>query len=519
MMSNNWRKFWTIVLGVVFVLAFAVFVLGLVIRRDLLAPELYTTALSENDVYDRVYTELLADPAVQEQFKEMTGIDMTLINEPDKMESAAGQFFSRLTAYIAGETPELPENLELGSALTPEVLADRIVRAATAVTVEAVDKTTPIVEAGTEALAEAELLAYLDEVSQGRLGPIPRRLIRASTKGLAQLDGERIVNLMLGPAADTAGEETLLQMEAALVADDMPGAIALAVTERLKLLVTNRLAAAEPRLAETQALVGLSGAAAQLGQTRDQVVGTLNTVRGYAELLQRLMLPLVLLMLLCIVLIVWLNAHDLRSTLSATGWTLVAASGVVMGLWLIGGLILRSVLRAKLAAAVIGPAGLDSIIDDVVGSLGRRPGQHHRRRRRLARPRHLGFGVVDRPAVAGHWPAAAGLRLQQATAGLAAARPGAGVGIQVGRPGRRAGPFGPVAPALAAGIGQRATGQSALQRPRRAMRPAAERSGLRRQPQPAAERSGLRRQPQLDVGCQVRLDMAHARRHDHRPAQ
>lgn len=385
-MNEKWRKFWTIVLGVVFVLAFAAFVLGLVIRRDLLSPELYTTTLAENDVYDRVYTELLADPAVQEQFKEMTGIELDLLTEegyaqivsalyvilpPDEMASASGKFFDRLTAYIAGESPELPENLELGSALTPEVLADRIVRAATAVTVEAVNKATPIVEAGTDQLAEADLLGYLDQVSEGRLGPIPQRLIRASTKSLSQLEGERMVNAMLGPAAGTATEETRLQMEAALAADDMPGAIALAVTGRLQIRVTNALVAAEPRLAESEALVGLSGAAAQLGQTRDQVVGTLNTVRNYAELLQNLMIPLVILMLTCIVLIIWLNADDLRSALSAAGWTLTAASGVVMALWLIGGLVLRSVIRTKLTAAVIGPASLDGIIDDIVRTFGR----------------------------------------------------------------------------------------------------------------------------------------------------
>jgi len=385
-MSDGWRKFWTIILGVVFVLAFVAFIFGVVIRRDLLAPDLYTQALSENAVYDRVYTELLADPAVQEQFKELTGIEFNLLTEeayaqivgalyvilpPAQMESATNQFFTRLTNYLAGNTPELPENLELGQALTPEVLAGRVVRAATAVTIEAVDKTTPIVERGTEVLSEALLTSYLDEISNGRIGPIPRQLIRATTRGLSGVDSERLVTLMLGPAAASAGDDTRLQMEAALAADDMPGAIALAVTERLKLRVTERLAAAEPQLAETQALIGISGAAAQLGRTRDQVVGGLNTVRGYAELLQRLLIPLVLVMLAAMILIIWLNADDLRSALRAAGWTLVAASGLVMGLWLIGGLIIRSILRTNLAAAQIGTAALDGIIDDVVGSLSR----------------------------------------------------------------------------------------------------------------------------------------------------
>ena len=76
-------------------------------------------------------------------------------------------------------------------------------------------------------------------------------------------------------------------------------------------------------------------------------------------------------MLIAILLIIWLNSDDLRSALRAAGWTLVAASGLVLLLWLIGGFFLRSTLQAQLAATAVGPASLDAIIDDVVGSLVR----------------------------------------------------------------------------------------------------------------------------------------------------
>ncbi|MFN2137524.1 MAG: hypothetical protein ACK2UK_16300, partial [Candidatus Promineifilaceae bacterium] len=56
-----WKKIATILLGALFVLLFVVFVLGVVVDRDLLSPQLYTQALSENQVYERLYTEVLAD--------------------------------------------------------------------------------------------------------------------------------------------------------------------------------------------------------------------------------------------------------------------------------------------------------------------------------------------------------------------------------------------------------------------------------------------------------------------------
>lgn len=383
-MSDGWRKFFTVVLGIVFVLAFVGFVLGIVVRRDLLSPDLYLDAVAEVDAYERVYTDVFADPLVQEQFKEATGVQFDLLTEelyaqivgilyiilpPDQLRSGAEQFLVSLTGYLKGDIPELQEDLNLGAALTPEVLADRVVKAATAVASGAVDRATPIVESKSEALIEEQLVAYLDEFNQGRLIPIPPGLLRATVSGITSAGSEQLTTLMLGPAAATASPETRLQMEAALAADDLPTAISLAVNERLTLLVTTRIAAAEPQLAQTQALIGISGAAQAVGQTRDEAVAGLNTARDYVAMLQTILIVLAVTMLVAILLIIWLNSDDLRSALRAAGWTLVTASGLTLLLWLIGGFILRNLLQTQLGATAVGPASLDALIDDVVGSL------------------------------------------------------------------------------------------------------------------------------------------------------
>ncbi len=379
-----WKKILTVILGAAFVLLFIIFVLGLVVTRDLLSPELYTQALAENEIYERVYTDLLADPLVQEQFKELTGIQIDLLTEeayaqivgalylilpPGRMEAGTDKFFGGLTAYLSGDVPELEEELELGAALTPEVLADRVARASTAAVVGLVDKSEPIVEKKTEQLVQEELVTYLDNFSEGRLIPLPTRLIRASVSSFTTAMNEELTTVMLGPANATAAPETRLQMEAALAEDDLTSAVAIAITERLKIVAAAQIAAREDLLAQSSALAGISGAALALGQTRDSVVGGLNTVRDYAGMLQSALIPIAILLLILLLVIVWLNSDDLGSALRAASWTLIIASGLVLLLWLLGGLVLRSQLQASMAAAAIGPASLDAMVNDIVGSL------------------------------------------------------------------------------------------------------------------------------------------------------
>jgi hypothetical protein len=379
-----WKKILTFILGALFVLLFIVFVLGLVVNRDLLSPDLYTQALEENNAYERVYTEFLADPLVQQAFKGATGIQIDLLSEeiyaqivsalylivpPQQMEAGMDAFFTNLTGYLKGDLPELQEDVNFGSAVTPEVLADHVVKAATAIAIELVDKSEPIVEKKTEQLIEEDLVAYLDNFNEGRLVPIPRRLLRASVSSFTTAANEQLVTVMLGPANETASPETRLQMEAALAEDDLPSAIALAITERLKLVVEAKIAFSEESLAESQALIGISGLAMALGETRDSVVGGLNTARGYIDILQMALLPLAIILVILLFIIVWLNSDDFGSALRAAGWTLTIASGLVLLLWLVAGFVLRAQVSSGLAAAALGPVSLDAIVDDVIGSL------------------------------------------------------------------------------------------------------------------------------------------------------
>jgi hypothetical protein len=383
-MSDGWRKFWTILLGIVFVLSFVVFVFGLSARRDLLQADFYSQVLSENNVYERIYTDVLADPAVQEQFKAATGIEINLLTEelyaqivgvlflimpPGEMQTNVDQFFVRLTAYLRGETEVLPEDVQWGASATPEVLAARVSRAATAVISAGIDRTVPLVVEKVVPFSDAEVLGFMDQAASGRLGPFPERLLRMTVRGLGPAAVEGLTNTLLGPAADTASPETRTQIQAAILADDLTGAMSIALTARLTLRVTDRLTAAEPQLAQTQALIGISGAAAAIGQTRDQVVAGLNTARDLIALVRTIMIIAAIIMVLSIILIVWLHNDSLSDMLRAAGWTLVIAGGLVMLLWWIVGLLLQSRIATAMGSATVGLASLDAVIGDVIRSL------------------------------------------------------------------------------------------------------------------------------------------------------
>lgn len=190
---------------------------------------------------------------MQDQIAEITGIKLDLVVgelyaqvvsalylvlPPAEMQAGTESFFENLTGYVSGELPILEPRLGFAKTLTPEVLSERIVTALQVGASEAIDKTIPILERKTGEFVEEDVTQYLDQINQGRLGPLPTRLLTASVRGLAENRREQLVDALLGPAAATTDEATRLQIEAALAAVDLPSAISLATAERLRGRVT-----------------------------------------------------------------------------------------------------------------------------------------------------------------------------------------------------------------------------------------------------------------------------------------
>ena len=381
-LSPGWRRFWTILLSVLFVVTFIAFVAGITVRRDLLDPTLYTSALAENNVYDRIYVDVFGDPAMQQKLADTLGIESDLISgemyaelitvfnlvlPPPRMQNATEATFGKLTAYLSGDTPQFDASLNFGEALAADVLAERITAAIMAAAVQAGSKTASMV-GDKIPLDQNAVTAYLDKVSQGKVEPLPAEAINASAADLTVEEQDSLVDALLGPVTD-ASNRVRLQMRAALAENDITSAVTLALRQRVGARIDAASTALETRIAETDALNAVEQAAQALDMKAETVIGGLNTVRGYATLVKNLLLPLAILLAILLGLIVWLNRKDLASILRAAGWTFTAAGGLVLLVWFIAGWWLRSTINSKLVSNPGLPAGLDSIVNDVVGTL------------------------------------------------------------------------------------------------------------------------------------------------------
>ena len=358
----------------------------LVVRRDLLDPTLYTSALSQNDVYERIYVDVFGDPACKIRLAETLGIESNLIAgetyaelvstfnmilPPPRMQNAVERFFLGVTDYLAGRTPQLAPDLPLDELSDVDVMAERITDALVAAAVQTGTRALPVLAPAAKSLAEDQLIAYLDQVSSGRIDAIPTDLIETSVDDLTQQEQDRLINNMLGTAAEQTSQVIKRQMRAALVENDLTSAVVIAVRERLRDRVEAGVVRLETRIAESGALNAVEQTANTLDTTGETLITGLNTVRSYASTIQNLLLPLAILLAVLLGLIVWLNSNDLRSMLRSSGWTLTIAGGIVLLIWLIAGFWLRGTVQGALAANTGMPAGLEAIVDDVIGSLTR----------------------------------------------------------------------------------------------------------------------------------------------------
>jgi hypothetical protein len=382
-LSPIWRRVLTVILSGLFVLSFLLFTLGVVVKKDLLDPELYVQVLAENDVYDRLYTEVLADPEMQDRFREKVSIDLDLVVEelysqvvaagalvvpPVKLQAASEKVIRDTVGYVRGDVPELDARVRDPVSLDPEVMTRRIVAALTVAISENLASRT-VQEKDPAALDVGEIQAYVAELASGNIKAMPQSVLAASVAQLSDDELTALVDVLLGPAAATADTATKLQIKAALASDDLAGAVATASMHVLAPRVEEAARGFVDRVAGSGTIDGLGAVALALDESKASLVQGLNDARGYAAAVQKALLPLATLMLLLMLAIVWINGRDLRSMLASSGWVLVVSGLVSLALWILGRWWLSAELASRLEVATGLPPGLRNVLEDVVGSL------------------------------------------------------------------------------------------------------------------------------------------------------
>jgi hypothetical protein len=373
-------------LGIVFVLALVVALAADLVSRDLLDPVLYTNALEEEDIYNRIYTELLADPAMVEASALMlgnVGLDpslatsllsfttstLYLVVPPETIQSGVEGAIIAITAYLSGETDELQSDIVL-IGLDPDVVAARITDGILAFTAELIAEAIPNMQGDIVDVDQEELSQYMAQISAGNIGPIPDSLAGATLEDLTPEQRDEVAEVLLGPAADAASPETLMQVDAALRADDLPSAMALAIGPLLRFRVEEAATEFVDLVQDSEAMNSVTSAAGVLGQSTAELIDSINRIRSVMIFLDGVAIPLMfVVMALSLGAIVWIHADSLTEMLRAAGVTLIIPGLLVALLWRLFGGLLSDTLAERFAASSELPASLENMIVDVVTNL------------------------------------------------------------------------------------------------------------------------------------------------------
>src|SRR6476646_3297373 len=122
MSARKWAA--TFGLGAIFVVGWLALSTAIIVRGKVLDEDTYTSALVSTDAYERVYTEVLADPemaAIKEQLLGRIGLGPSTPTQfralatnalrwavpPSSLQPATEQLISDVLTYVRGDTDRL----------------------------------------------------------------------------------------------------------------------------------------------------------------------------------------------------------------------------------------------------------------------------------------------------------------------------------------------------------------------------------------------------------------------------
>ena len=397
------RSLISVLLGIVFVVSYAAYVVEQVVVDDLLDPDYYSGALEENRIYDRVYSELLADRAFQDITGQLLGdmrIDVAwspdvygyivsalrLILPPEVLRDAVERMLLELTAYLAGNRTRLHANLDFSEMLNDPNLEQKIVTGIQSIVVGLV----------THARARGTFLpvspptmpfvlddfytrtqAYMQALASGRVEVLPPEVVAFPIDQLTVSQKKQLAAILLAPAADRATETTYSQVEAALLDNDLEGAIVIASGVLAETHVREAVANLKQQL-NNSSFSGVQSFAELTEQTTATIIDELNGVRELVRLARDDLAPIIIVvMALSLLGQAWGGGGSIVRVLRVMGITLMVAGLVVAVGWSIAvariHIPYEDFISNALGHAAL-PESLRRMLDDVMDSLVARLG-------------------------------------------------------------------------------------------------------------------------------------------------
>jgi hypothetical protein len=371
----------------------------LVVGARVLDEELYAEALDRTDAYDRVYTEVLADPELADTTEALLGgleVDrldpesarilgtttLRLVLPPERLQAGTEAVVAGLLAYLRGDTRRLDTDVDLSPTLAG--IERAAVSQARGVLASIPTRPVPTLDGYREALALAgselrrgrlpdalpvpgpsivddDVLALLEEVSGGRLDPDVEITVRALLEAGSDADA---LTTALAPVLEARAAEVVADLRAELEDGrelDVTGAIA----ERA-------------------------------GESRSRVVGELNGVRDAVDRYRSLALVAAALLVVAgVAAVLSLHRRDVARAVLWLASCLVLGGVGVLAAWL----AIRHTVTPPLAPATgTGdgtwnlPAGIRAVVRDVEAAIADDLQSHAARAARVVAL--LGLGVA-----------------------------------------------------------------------------------------------------------------------------
>lgn len=388
----------TVLLSICFIASFFAYLAVYIVTDNLLNAHFYTRALERNNIYERVYTELLADPALRSVSERLLGdlrlsrrysqdtysqivSALRLVLPPDVLRQATDFLFQELTAYLAGERQRLRSNINLSKAINDPELQQRMIAAVQSIQAQLIANARVGRVVGTSALSAPMLTPdslykqierYMRALAAGRLEELPFDLTNLSIASLSSAQKQEIARILLAPARDRVTETTRLQVETALLDNDLTGAIAIASGQLLTVRIEDAVRNLRAEL-PIGTLSGVEAFAALANQTTAAVVQELNDTRQLALLFRDDVLPIVVAVhILSLVGLVLLQGLRVHRVFGLFGWLLVLCGVGALAGWTVVEATVSLPFEEFTGVTLNGaplPASLQHMLRDVLDTL------------------------------------------------------------------------------------------------------------------------------------------------------
>lgn len=383
-------------LALAFLAAILTYVFTLIIGTDMTNPRVYIDALSRQHVYNRIYTELFADPELEDKLISLLGkldIDpgtvqtvssltvatLRALLPPEMLENGIEQAVRELSYYLRGGRQRLSPRVDLTQVVFSESLQDRLILEMQNILTDLVLRTElfnqwvfhfkeaflPLSHDVTDQdvqhlIEELELLTH--SIASGRLNELPVSVDLVPLDQLTAEQKQAVVEALIAPISESIAPSVRIQIETAIASDHLFDAIVLVSGELLKPHIARLVKEVRQELGD-DALDMIASYATVAEEPLEQVIRRFNTIRDLVVVIRsRISVIAAAVVVITFVGVVQVAAADISKKLRVAGGLCVLGGVMILGAWV--GFVLWSHQRIEPSVEQL-PVSASTLFSDV----------------------------------------------------------------------------------------------------------------------------------------------------------